>query len=225
MLYVSGELSAYIGGLPSRPEINMDVALQPRQIMGSFAASYEAARTPELRNRRSVYVKKIRGLRNPFMEVFNQPSPDESCEFRQTSTVTPQVFSLFNSEDSLLRSIATASDLLEKNRSRHSAIEDLFSRAYGRRPNRGETKLCLDHWKDMEKQHEALEFEPRSFPREVERSAVEEMTGVPFSFTEALFGFDDYVADPGLADVDAETRALAHLCLVVFNSNEFLYVY
>ena len=53
MLYVSGELSDTMGGLPALPEINRDVATQPRQVMGSFAASYEPARTPEERNRRS----------------------------------------------------------------------------------------------------------------------------------------------------------------------------
>ncbi len=225
MLRVSGSLSDSIGGLPARPEINMDVALQPRQVMGSYAASYEPAPTAELRNRRSIYAKKIRGLRNPFMEVFNQPSPDESCEVRQSSTVTPQVFSLFNSEDSLNRSVATAIDLLENNKNRKKAVEELFHRAYGRKPDREETKLSLDHWKRMEDRHEDLVFEPREFPREVERSAVEEMSGAPFTFTEVLFGFDDYSPDPTFADVDAETRALADLCLVVFNSNEFIYVY
>ena len=225
MLFVSGELSPSIGGLPARPEINMDVAVQPRQVMGSYAASYEPAATPELRNRRSIYAKKIRGLRNPFMEVFNQPSPDESCEVRQSSTVTPQVFSLFNSDDSLKRSVATAIDLLESNKNRRKTIEDLFQRAYGRKPDREEIKLSLDHWKSMENRHEELTFEPREFPREVERSAVEEMSGAPFTFTEILFGFDEYTPDPAFADVDAETRALADLCLVVFNSNEFIYVY
>jgi len=225
MLYVSGELSPLVGGLPALPEINRDVATQPRQVMGSYAASYEPARTPEERNRRSVYAKKIRGLRNPFMEVFNQPSPDESCEFRQASTVTPQVFSLFNGEDTLYRSVATALDLLEKNKSRKAVIEDLFQRAYGRDSNSDEVKLCLDHWDNMQKRHEGLDFPPKELPREVKRSAVEEMSGAPFEFTEVLFGFDDYVADPGMADVDANTRALADLCLVVFNSNEFVYVY
>ena len=225
MLFVSGELSSTIGGLPARPEINMDVALQPRQVMGSYAASYEPSRTPGLRNRRSVYAKKIRGLRNPFMEVFNQPSPDESCEFRHASTVTPQVFSLFNGEDSLNRSIATAIDLLENNRTRRKAVENLFHRAYGRKPDKEELALSLEHWKKMEERHESLDFPPRKLPREVERSAVEEMTGAPFSFKEVLFGFEDYVADSSLADVDAKTRALSDLCLVVFNSNEFLYVY
>jgi mono/diheme cytochrome c family protein len=225
MLFVSGELSPLVGGLPALPEINRDVATQPRQVMGSYAASYEPARTPEERNRRSIYAKKIRGLRNPFMDVFNQPSPDESCEARQSSTVTPQVFSLFNGEDTLNRSVAAAIDLLEKNKSRKAVIEDLFKRAYGRKPNRQDTKVCLEHWKKMEARHAQLEFAPRELPREVVRSAVEEMSGAPFEFTEVLFGFDDYVADPGLADVDIETRALADLCLVVFNSNEFIYVY
>lgn len=225
MLYVSGELSPTMGGLPAMPEINRDVATQPRQVMGSFAASYEPARTPEGRNRRSVYAKKIRGLRNPFMEVFNQPSPDESCEARQESTVTPQVFSLFNGEDTLYRSIATAIDLLENNTSRKRVVEDLFMRAYGRKPNRQDLKLSLDHWKTMEARHETMEFPPRKFEREVLRSAIEEMSGAEFTFTEVLFGLDDYVPDPGMADVDIETRALAELCLVVFNSNEFAYVY
>jgi hypothetical protein len=225
MLYVSGELNPLVGGLPALPEINMDVALQPRQVMGSFAAAYQPARTPEQRNRRSVYAKKARGLLNPMMEVFNQPSPEESCEARRNSTVTPQVFSLFNGEDTLNRSIATALDLLEKNKSRQSAIEDLFLRAYGRNPNPAERTLYLAHWKSMEERHEGLTFEPRSFPREVTRSAVDELTGRSFEFTERLFGFDDYVPDAGMGDVDATTRALAEVCLVVFNSNEFIYVY
>lgn len=225
MLYVSGELSESIGGLPALPEINPDVATQPRQVMGSFAASYEPARTPEVRNRRSVYAKKIRGLRNPFLEVFNQPSPDESCEARQSSTVTPQVFSLFNGEDTLYRSIAAALDLRKENTSRRTVVENLFQRAYGRNPETQELRLSLDHWNEMERYHQGREFPPRKFEREVVRTAVEEMSGEEFSFTEVLFGYDDYLQDPGLADVDAKTRALADLCLVVFNSNEFTYVY
>ncbi|MBH54771.1 MAG: hypothetical protein CMI18_10540 [Opitutaceae bacterium] len=225
MLYVSGELSETMGGLPAMPEINQDVATQPRQVMGSFAYSYEPARTPEGRNRRSVYVKKIRGLRNPFLEVFNQPSPDESCEARQASNVTPQAFSLFNGEDTLYRSIGTAIDLLEKNKSRKRVVEDLFMRAYGRKPDRTDVRLSLEHWEKMEERHGTLEFPVREFVKEVQRTAIEEMSGEEFSFTEVLFGFDDYVADPGMADVEIETRALAELCLVVFNSNEFVYVY
>ena len=225
MLRVSGELSDSIGGLPARPEINMDVALQPRQVMGSYAASYEPAPTAELRNRRSVYAKKIRGLRNPFMEVFNQPSPDESCEVRQSSTVTPQVFSLFNSDDSLNRSVATAIDLLESNKNRKKAVEDLFQRAYGRKPDREEIKLSLDHWKSMESRHEDLVFDLENFREKLNAPLSRKCPGPPSLSQEVLFGFDNYTPDPTFADVDVETRALADLCLVVFNSNEFIYLY
>jgi hypothetical protein len=41
MLRVSGELNSRVGGIPARPDINPEVALQPRQIMGGTASVYE----------------------------------------------------------------------------------------------------------------------------------------------------------------------------------------
>jgi hypothetical protein len=60
---------------------------------------------------------------------------------------------------------------------------------------------------------------------EVVREAIDENTGKPFQFTEKLFAYGDYVPDLSPSDVDARTRALADICLVVINSNEFIYVY
>jgi hypothetical protein len=57
------------------------------------------------------------------------------------------------------------------------------------------------------------------------REAVEENTGEKFKFTEKLHAYHDFVPDLKPSDVDAETRALAEVCLVLFNSNEFAYVY
>ena len=54
---------------------------------------------------------------------------------------------------------------------------------------------------------------------------VEEMTGLNFYWVEDLDIYQDYVADTKPWDVDPQTRALADLCLVLFNSNEFIYVY
>ena len=51
------------------------------------------------------------------------------------------------------------------------------------------------------------------------------MTGEAFEFVERLDVYEDYVPDLKPWDVQAETRALADLCLVLFNSNEFIYVY
>ncbi|MFN9943366.1 MAG: DUF1553 domain-containing protein, partial [bacterium] len=98
MLYVSGELNMILWGIPNRPEINLEAALQPRQVMGTFASAWVPNPLPRDRHRRSLYALRIRGLRDPFMEVFNEPAPDFSCEARDVSTVTPQAFSLFNAQ-------------------------------------------------------------------------------------------------------------------------------
>ena len=79
MLTVSGELNTSVGGVPCRPDINREVAMQPRQIMGGTASVYEPDPLPKQRNRRTIYTEKLRGLRDPFMELFNQPGPDKSC--------------------------------------------------------------------------------------------------------------------------------------------------
>ncbi len=109
MLAVSGELNLEVGGLPVRPEINLEAALQPRQIMGTYAPAYQPSRLPEQRHRRSLYAVRIRGLRNPFFEVHNQPGFDKSCELRERSTVTPQIFAMFNNQGSHDRALALAS--------------------------------------------------------------------------------------------------------------------
>jgi len=54
---------------------------------------------------------------------------------------------------------------------------------------------------------------------------VEELTGQPFEFIEKLNVFEDYVPDSKPWTVSADTRALADVCLLLLNSNEFLYVY
>ena len=59
----------------------------------------------------------------------------------------------------------------------------------------------------------------------VERQDVDENTGETFTFTEKLHANADFVPDLQPADVDKRTRALADLCHVLFNTNEFIYVY
>ena len=78
---------------------------------------------------------------------------------------------------------------------------------------------------DMVNYHRAHPAEPVSYPTEITRSLVEEFSGKPFEYEEILPIFENYVADKKAGDVEANTRALADLCLMLFNSNEFLYVY
>ncbi|MFI4873860.1 MAG: PSD1 and planctomycete cytochrome C domain-containing protein, partial [Blastopirellula sp. JB062] len=94
ILSITGELVATQGGLPIHPEINMEVALQPRMIQFSLAPAYQPSPTPQERNRRTIYAYHVRGQADPFTELFNQPNPNESCESRESAAVTPQVFTL-----------------------------------------------------------------------------------------------------------------------------------
>ncbi len=225
MLAASGELNRTPGGIPGRPEINAVAALQPRQVMGTFAAAWVPNPLPSQRHRRSLYSLKLRGLAAPAMEVFNAPSPDFSCERREVSTVTPQVFTFFNSPASHARSLALAARVLKESRNDSDAIERAFLLVYGRVPQAGELTACLAHWREMEGIQARARFVAVRPPLEVRRNAVEENTGEKFSFTEKLHAAADFVPDLQPPDCDARTRAFADVCLALFNSNEFLWIY
>jgi hypothetical protein len=236
MLAASGELNRAIGGIPNRPEINPEAALQPRQVMGTFAAAWTPNPLPQQRHRRSIYALKQRGLADPMREVFNAPFPDFSCERRETSTVTPQVFSLFNSRASHARSLAlavravsdvrTASESTEGGRRNDEHVMTrCFELAYGRPPDPEELATCVAHWNALESVQAQAQFRPEAPPEEIRRDALEENTGERFSYTERLYAHSEFVPDLQAVDVDARTRALADVCLAIFNSNEFAYVY
>ncbi len=224
MLTATGELNPTLGGIPNRPEMNLEAALQPRQVMGTFASAWIPNPLPAQRHRRSLYALKIRGLPDPAMEVFNQPTPDFSCERRDASTVTPQVFSLFNGATSHARALALAARAVKESSSDAEAITRCFALTYARAPSAAEINACLAHWRSIAAllPTEAPLMPPP--PREIRREAVEENTGEKFIFQENLHANADFVSDLAPADVPLRTRALADVCLALFNSNEFAYV-
>ncbi len=225
MLAVSGELNRMIGGIPVRPEINLEVALQPRMVMGTFATAWQPNPLPSQRHRRSVYALKARGLRNPFMEVFDEPDPNLSCEARNASSIAPQVFSLFNSQATHDRAVAFALRLQKETAGIDEAIGLAFSLAFNRSPDAFEIQACQDHFRDMRERHRHLTIPKPEYPTSIVREAVEENTGEKFRFVEQLDFLEDFVPDVKAADVDLDTRALAEICLTLFNSNEFAYIY
>ncbi|MCB1079458.1 MAG: hypothetical protein KDM64_16695, partial [Verrucomicrobiae bacterium] len=81
------------------------------------------------------------------------------------------------------------------------------------------------HWAKMTAEQSKATVASPEYPAEVRREANEENTGKIFSFTEKLFVYEDYVPDLQPGQVDARTRGFGDLCLVIFNSNEFAYVY
>ncbi len=225
MLAATGELNRQLGGIPNRPEINLEAALQPRMVMGTFAAAWQPNPTPAQRHRRSLYALKLRGLPDPFLEVFNAPAPDFSCERRDVSTVTPQVFSLFNSQASAARALALAARALKETKNDADALRLCFQLLYGRAPDARELELCMAHWRAMEAKQRMAKLDAPKLPLQVTREAVEENTGEKFRFVERLAAYADFIPDLQPKDVDARTRALADVCLVLFNANEFAFVY
>ena len=173
---------------------------------------------------------KLRGLMHPMLEVFNSPAPDFSCERREASTVTPQVFSLFNGQNSYSRALALANRVWQEVDSNGdqkvpAAIHRCFELALGRQPGSDEIAEFTAHW---EKLKSTLPQQARPSPpvlTKVKREAVEENTGEHFTFEEQLFANNEFKPDLQPSDVDRSVRALADICLVIMNSNEFVYVY
>ena len=224
MLRVSGELNPRVGGIPVRPDINPEVAFQPRQIMGGTASVYEPDPLPEQRNRRTLYAEKLRGLRDPFLEAFNQPGPDASCELRESSTVAPQALTLLNAEEVQDRALAFAARLVREGNNESKTIKRAFELALGRAAGKEEVDLCVERWNIATRSESQKKPVAPSFPKKIKRTVMAEKTGEPYDFWEFLPAFESYQPDLQRSDTDARTRGLAHVCLVLFNSNEFAYL-
>ena len=225
LLKATVELNPAIGGLPVMPEINMEVALQPRMIQFSIAPAYQPSRTPDERNRRTIYAYRVRGQADPFLELFNQPNPNGSCEERDAAAVTPQAFTLLNSDVMSDRSIALAQRVETEMETLHLQVKRAVQLTFGRVPDKVEWESLKRYVLKMRAYHVKHPPEPVRYPTRITRSLVEELTGQPFEYEEILPVFNNYGPDKKPADVSANTRALADLCLLLFNSNEFIYVY
>ncbi len=193
--------------------------------MGTFAAAWTPNPKPDQRNRRSLYVLKLRGLIDPSLEVFNSPSPDFSCERRDTSTITPQVFAMFNSNNTYSRALAQADNAIKQTSDPADAIRLIYQQMFSRSASDEDIQRCLSHWQRMESLLPRTADPYQAPASEIVREAVEENTGEKFTFVERLYALDDFEPDLQPNAVSLQTRALADVCLVLMNSNEFVYVY
>ena len=224
-LATTGELNSEAGGLPIMPEINMEVALQPRMIQFSLAPAYQPSPKPEQRNRRSVYAYRVRGLADPLLEIFNQPNPNDSCEMRDAAAVSPQAFTLLNSDVVTDRSIAFAQRLENEAGDLDARIKAGFALALNRQPDAGELERMKKYVGDMKAYHERVSPSRKTYPTQITRTLIEEFSGEPFDYEEMLPAFENYEADTKADEVAPETRALADLAMLLFNANEFIYLY
>jgi len=225
LLEITGELNHEMGGPGIFPEINWEVALQPRQVMGTVAPAYQPSRTPEQRNRRTIYAFRYRTLADPLLEVFNRPGSEFSCATRDESTVTPQVFAWFNGQFVHDRAVALADRLMKENEDPTEHISLAFQRIYGRPASSRELQLAAQHVAEMTEHHRHHAAVEVPVPLSVKRGMVEELTGQLYQFDDPLTLMNEYQPDLKAWQVSPETRALSELCLVLMNSNELMYVY
>ena len=156
--------------------------------------------TPDARQhtRRSVYLFSKRNVRHPLLETFDQPDTLNSCAERPVSTFAPQALILMNSPFVHAQARALAIELTNGAGDANARLDALFRRTVGREPSADERKLATEFLKE---QAETVRL----------RVKAKQPIGI------------DPAALPKGADA-AQVRALADLCVVVFNMHEFVYV-
>ncbi len=135
VLATSGRLNRTMGGPPFFPSV--DDELMQR------APTWWAPSSQQQRDRRTIYMLQIRSLQHPFIKVFDGPNIDESCPVREVTTVTPQVFALFNSYFLHDQSISMAKRIADVagNDCRQQVIQG-FQFALQRNPTNKELTTC-----------------------------------------------------------------------------------
>ena len=224
MLAISGELSPDTGGPGTFPEINEDLANQPRLIMGQISPAYQPSPTRRERNRRTIYTFQKRSIVNPVVEQFNGPDLNESCERRDSSIVPTQVFALFNSRFANDTALAFSVQLGKTAAAPAAQIDQAYRLAMNRLPNAEERSLLLTHYTRMLEQERNIQPVETHPPTARVRSLVHELTGQKFDLEEeaAPVKYEENIQP---AQVSPETRAMAQVLLVLFNSNEFIYAF
>ena len=74
------------------------------------------------------------------------------------------------------------------------------------------------------REEELKQYDHTTYPSEIQRTVMAEKTGEPYDFIEIMPAYEHYVPDLQPGDVDVATVALAHVCLALFNLNEFAYL-
>jgi hypothetical protein len=156
--------------------------------------------TPDAKQhtRRSLYLFNKRNVRLPLLEAFDQPDTLNACAVRPVSTFAPQALILMNSPFVQEQGKAMAISLVRETADTDKQLNLLYTRAVGRVPNDAERKL-------------ATTFLAEQTATVRERLRAKLAVGI------------DATAIPVNADV-AHVRALADLCVVLFNTHEFVYI-
>ena len=198
VLAVSGRLNPLMGGPGFFPRIDKDLL--------EGAVTWFEPSPPEARNRRSLYMYQQRSLVLPLVKVFDGTQLDESCAAREVTTVTPQVFVLFNSRFAHEQSRALAGRIVaEVGDDPEQQLEQAFQLALQRSPTPSERTDGLD------------------FLGAARRVSGDFKDTVNLTAGGGGSIDDDRVSAAARQYKDAQ-GTLADLCLALFNLNEFIYI-
>ena len=224
LLSVAGELSPDSGGPGTFPEISEDVAMQPRLIMGTLAPVWRPSALRRDRHRRTIYTYQKRGVPDPFVETFNGAGMADSCERREAATVPTQAFTLLNGRFSRDLALAWAARLKREAAGRGAQVERAFRLAFTRAPSAEERAKALAYLHRATERHRTHAPAKPPARGKIVRAMVTEQNGEPVDVEEdeEPLAYQDNVH---ASQVGPQTRALADLCLVLLNTNEFVYVY
>ena len=198
VLAVSGQLNPLMGGPGFFPRIN-------KELLEGAVTWFEPS-PPEERNRRSLYMYQQRSLVLPLVKVFDGTQLDESCAAREVTTVTPQVFVLFNSQFAHEQSRRLAGRIIaEVGDDPGQQLEQAFQLALQRSPTPSERT-------------DGLEFLGAARPVSGDlKDTVSLTTGGGGSI-----GGDR--ENPAARQKKDAEGTLTDLCLALFNLNEFIYI-
>jgi hypothetical protein len=194
ILAVSGQLNPAMGGPPFFPEADDEQMAR--------APTWWEPSAQEERNRRTAYMLQIRSFQLPMIKVFDGANMDQSCVVRGVTSVTPQVFALFNSHFSHEQSAAMAKRIIkDAGDDPGRQIERAFQLAFQRPPSSSDKEM-------------GLAFLRRSAP-----TPSRDLSQSSRSFVQA----SDSPA-PAVQPVSQTGGSLADLCLVLLNMNEFVFL-
>ena len=198
VLAVSGRLNPLMGGPGFFPRIDKDLL--------EGAVTWFEPSPPEARNRRSLYMYQQRSLVLPLVKVFDGTQLDESCAARGVTTVTPQVFVLFNSQFAHQQSRRLAGRIIaEVGDDPGQQLEQAFQLALQRSPTPSERT-------------DGLEFLGAARPVSGDLKDTVSLT------TGGGGSIDDDRENPAARQKKDAEGTLDDLCLALFNLNEFIYI-
>jgi hypothetical protein len=198
VLTAAGTLNPKLGGVsvkvPLEPEV-YDLNFTEGEPDGLWPVTPDATEY----TRRSTYLFNKRNVRQPMLEALDQPDTLNSCASRPVSTFAPQALILMNGPFVQEQGKALAVKLVkERGPDATKQIEALYRRTVGRAPRPEELKLANGF---LDTQTETIRDRLRArLPVGIDAKAL-----------------------PAGADL-ARVRALADLCVVIFNTHEFVYI-